>query len=66
MERRFIMISTRLPDVPFDIRYGSNTSLRFFYASKEQFERMEESLSDWLVQLRRLELPYGDRVCGFL
>lgn len=46
LERRSIKISTRLPDMPLDVRYGPSRSLRFSDASEEQLERIQATLAD--------------------
>ncbi|TFL00939.1 hypothetical protein BDV98DRAFT_568982 [Pterulicium gracile] len=51
------MISARLPDLLLDVHV---------FASEEQVKAITATLKDWLLQLRALESPYGERVCSFL
>ncbi|KAJ7094549.1 hypothetical protein B0H15DRAFT_829994 [Mycena belliarum] len=58
--RNWLMISAVLPGVPLFL--GGH---RLRGASEQQVQRVSEYLRDWIGQLRNLQSPFGQRVCGF-
>ncbi|OSX61560.1 hypothetical protein POSPLADRAFT_1040112 [Postia placenta MAD-698-R-SB12] len=54
------MLMTKIPGVELGMRAGSIDSL-----SPDQLQVLEDTLRDWFEQLRALEPPDADAVCGF-
>ncbi|KAJ6583293.1 hypothetical protein B0H10DRAFT_2097444 [Mycena sp. CBHHK59/15] len=60
--RSWLMISTILPGTPL---FATGSGHRLQGASEHQVQRVCEYLRAWIAQLRNLQSPFGQRVCGF-
>ncbi|KAJ7052774.1 hypothetical protein C8F01DRAFT_1090419 [Mycena amicta] len=60
----WVVLMTVLPGTPLFVN-GSGHRLRDAKEEEDTMKRVGEILREWLAQLRRLESPFDERVCGF-
>ncbi|KAF5354554.1 hypothetical protein D9758_011201 [Tetrapyrgos nigripes] len=57
----WLILSKALPGSPL---FQNGTPSRLIHATTEQIANLGEVLSDWIDQLRRIQPPHPQRVCG--